>query len=187
MKSDGAQRLNAAYWRTKCKDISSDTTMVMLEMGSISDYYRPGAGLSWCDMFTSSIGEYEFSRDGVKWVAIPEHKDHGHYGGSAAHKIPDASVSGDTRSHLSFWGSEDKDGGCCHASYSDKAAWGQAFTIYYQIPETAALAATTSNAPTTGGRVVMCWMQGRVSTRAKVKVFNGTMTVAMVDERASEH
>ena len=128
MSSDGSEKLNAAYWKAKCKEVPSDTKMILVEMGSVVDYYRPGSGMSWCEMFTSLTAQHEFSRDGVKWVIPVIHS--GHYGGSLEGEIPDASVAGDTRTYLSFWGSgQDEAGGCCHASYSDTGKWGQAFTI----------------------------------------------------------
>ena len=35
----------------------------------------------------------------------------------------------DHRTYMSFWGRIDAQGGCCHASYSDGAAWDQAFEL----------------------------------------------------------
>merc|ERR1711981_517312 len=95
-------------------------------MGSVLDYYRPGADESWCGMFTSTSSKHEFSRDGVTWVTPAVYS--GAYGGST--EIPDASLHDDDRSYLSFWGHDSSQkGGCCHTSYTDGAAWGRAFTI----------------------------------------------------------
>jgi len=132
MSTDGKKKLNSAYWKQKCKEVPTDATMILLEMGSVVDYYRPGKGKSWCDMFTSETLKHEFSRDGVKWVTPTDHS--GHYGGSVHNQIPDASANGDKRNYLSFWGSEGSNGGCCHSSYSDGAKWGQAFTIIVDKP-----------------------------------------------------
>ena len=134
MSTDGSQRLNRKYWNLKCKEIPSDAKMILVEMGSVVDYYRPRkAGMSWCDMLTG-YAKHEFSRDGVKWVTPKFQPAPGAYGGStsSAHVIvPDMSAAGDKRTYLSFWGAERSPGGCCHASYSDKSSWGRAFTIYY--------------------------------------------------------
>ena len=102
--------------------------MVLLEMGSVVDYYRPSKGNSWCDMFTSKATKHEFSRDGVKWVTPADHTAN-NYGGSADNYVPDANANSDEREYLSFWGDDALKGGCCHSTYSDKAGWGQAFTI----------------------------------------------------------
>ena len=132
MIGSGSTIYNSAYWRSKCKEIPTDAKMVLVEMGSVLDYYRPSAGASWCEMFTSEKAKHEFSRDGVKWVTPSDHS--GHYGGSVHNQIPDARVNDDKRSYLSFWGSNGSKGGCCHSSYSDGAAWGRAFTITVDDP-----------------------------------------------------
>ena len=44
--------------------------MIQLKMGEVKDYFRPGPGMSWCDMFMSTTGRYDFSPDGAKWVTM---------------------------------------------------------------------------------------------------------------------
>ena len=129
MSTDGSELLNSAYWNAKCKEMPSDATMILVEMGSVVDYYRPNTGMSWCEMFTSLTAQHEFSTDGVAWV-LPA-LNPSHYGGSPAGKMLETGIPGDRRAYLSFWGSETYKGGCCHASYSDIQKWTQAFTIYY--------------------------------------------------------
>ena len=127
MSTDGSEVLNAAYWAETCQGVPSDATMVLIKMGDVVDYYRPNDGVSFCEMFTSETVNHQFSRDGAQWVTPSDYG--GHFGGSNAGDVP--AHSEDSRTYLTFWGSSGASGGCCHSSYSDSAAWGQAFEIVY--------------------------------------------------------
>ena len=78
------------------------------------DYFRPTPGNSLCDMLASDT-KHEFSPDGVTWYT-PNYFD-GNMGGSKSQwpnvHLPDD--LGDSRSFLSFWGSDGTWGssGCC--------------------------------------------------------------------------
>ena len=127
MSTDGSEVLNAAYWAETCQGVPSDATMVLIKMGDVVDYYRPNDGVSFCEMFTSETVNHQFSRDGSHWVTPSDYG--GHFGGSNANDVP--AHSEDSRTYLTFWGSSGAYGGCCHSSYTDSAAWGQAFEIVY--------------------------------------------------------
>ena len=136
MSTDGSEVLDAAYWAETCQGVPADATMVLIKMGSVVDYYRPNQGVSFCEMFTSEAVNHQFSRDGSQWVTPSDYG--GHFGGSNANDVP--ADPDDGRTYLTFWGSSGSPGGCCHSSYSDGAAWGQAFEIvYYAEPRGAAI------------------------------------------------
>ena len=127
MSTDGSEVLDAAYWAETCQGVPADATMVLIKMGSVVDYYRPNEGVTFCEMFTSEAVNHQFSRDGSQWVTPSDYG--GHFGGSNANDVPDD--PDDSRTYLTFWGSSGPAGGCCHSSYSDGAAWGQAFEVIY--------------------------------------------------------
>ena len=127
MSTDGSEVLDAAYWAETCQGVPPDATMVLIKMGSVVDYYRPNEGVSFCEMFTSEAVNHQFSRDGSQWLTPSDYG--GHFGGSNANDVP--ADPDDSRTYLTFWGSSGSAGGCCHSSYSDSAAWGQAFEVIY--------------------------------------------------------
>ena len=130
MTTDGTEVLNGAYWANVCEYVPADTTMLMIKMGLVMDYMRPNTGVSYCDMLSSGSVNYEVSYDGVNWFTPSDYS--GHYGGSNNNDLPDGgNGEDDERVYLSFRGSDSSVGGCCHSSYSDGAAWGQAFEMVY--------------------------------------------------------
>merc|ERR1711981_195283 len=87
METDGSEALGGAYWAEKCKEVPSDATMILIQMGSVMDYYRPGPDNTWCGMLATAGSKKEFSRDGVNWMTPAAYG--GTYGGST--DVPDAS------------------------------------------------------------------------------------------------
>ena len=126
MTTDGSVALGQEYWSEACQAIPADATMILIEMGEVVDYYRPNPGVTFCEMLTTGAVNHEWSRDGSTWHVPSDYPYH--YGGSSSGNIPDGQ---DSRNYISFWGDDSTPGGCCHASYTDTAAWGQAFNMYY--------------------------------------------------------
>ena len=91
-------------------------------MGNVIDYFKPVAGITYCEMLQSNT-LHQWSSDGKNWV-IPTFYGH-HLGGSAKNYPTDG------RGYLSFWGGHGARGGCCYYSYNGKSGWNRAFRIYY--------------------------------------------------------
>ena len=91
-------------------------------MESVVDYFKPVPGKTYCEMLQSST-LHQWSSDGKNWV-IPS--AHGSLLGGSAENYPS-----DGRKYLSFWGGNGANGGCCHYTYKDTAAWKKAFRIFY--------------------------------------------------------
>ena len=92
-------------------------------MGNVIDYFKPVPGITYCEMLQSRT-LHQWSSDGKNWkIPIP---NGGSTGGGSAPNYPT-----DGRRYLSFWGGNGANGGCCHYTYNDGAAWNKAFRIYY--------------------------------------------------------
>jgi len=122
----------SADWIHKVADFNSFSNPSMkVTMGSVVDYFIPN-GVSFSTMMTTSpTTNFKWTNNLSKPFVIPTYYS-AHLGGSAT-GWPSANVSGDSRAYLSFWGGNGTPvGGCCHATYSDTAAWGQAFKVWFR-------------------------------------------------------
>mmetsp|Transcript_51525 Transcript_51525/g.120114 ORF Transcript_51525/g.120114 Transcript_51525/m.120114 type:complete len:994 (+) Transcript_51525:106-3087(+) len=122
-----ATQVDSRTWANKCRAVPAGTQYLKLQMGQVTDYFKPIVGASFCQMLTSSI-KHLWSADGEIWVK-PDYYP-AHLGGSRA-GWPKLTQTrhGDSRRYLSFWGSHSW--GCCHAAYNDHASWGRMFTMSY--------------------------------------------------------
>jgi len=117
-------------WSAICQSLPTAPVpeYIKLEIGVVTDYFRPVTGASYCDMLTSA-NHHEWSNDFTTW-RTPEYY-FGHVGGSAA-DWPKNNVQGDQRKFLTFWGNGfGGSGGCCHMTYSDIPMPGRPFTMYW--------------------------------------------------------
>jgi len=95
---------------------TDDTMMIRVDMGSVTDYYKPKEE-DWCVMLTEKRSVL-WSADGYEWKR-PTNFQHDFF-------------ENDHRKFLSQWGSETHEGGCCSGDYLDGTeAWGQPFTMYW--------------------------------------------------------
>lgn len=121
------------FWATACKDIPMTATYIKVVMGGTVDYYRPPTGKTFCEMLTAS-NAHKWSKDAKTWVSPSYDETSQGFGGSASN----ASLTGDGRKQVTFWGSDVKTntGGCCYSSLIDKKpGFGRAFTMSYcEIP-----------------------------------------------------
>jgi hypothetical protein len=122
----GTQEAGKTFWGAQCQNIPADALYVKIVMGNVIDYFKPDDGFNFCDMLTSST-KHLWSSEGMNWIK-PSYLDY--YGGSA-YEYPS-----DGRKHLSFWGIDGDEGGCCTLDYSDTSAWGRAFDMYYGLAST---------------------------------------------------
>jgi hypothetical protein len=94
--------------------------MVRVEMGAVTDYFRPVAGTTVCEMLVSA-SSHEASSDGVTWYTPPYYPTSASLdvlGGSDTDWQQAAGGSTDVRRFLSFWGSKSagQTAGCCSLS-----------------------------------------------------------------------
>jgi len=131
-----------AFWEEECVKLNNSTTMIRIDMGSVTDYFKPNPGKSWCEMLTSS-SEHQWSSDGQDWITplyFSSMAEVTGFGGSDRF-VPQDYIPGDRRAYLSFWGGEFTSvrGGCCTSSYEEhslkEASYGQAFTMYACGPD----------------------------------------------------
>ena len=156
----GTTLANDAFWAEQCKTIPSNTLFIVLDMGSVRDFFKPSTSeTSYCEMLQSST-KHQWSADGLEWKAIPFHSNQGRRGGSAVRWLPqDSGAKGDARVHLSFWGRNDGSlaGGCCSSSTAVERTytsppgdtqtalktWGQPFALSYAVPITSSTPSST--------------------------------------------
>ena len=103
-------------------------------MGSNVDYFRVRSGYTFCNALAGSNGQFEWSphTQMASWV-VPNYYNTHHFGGSQnAWPKNNYANLGDQRNYLTFWGSGSHtgNGGCCHNTLTDSAAWNRAFSIY---------------------------------------------------------
>merc|ERR1711933_145845 len=106
-----------------------NTEMIRIDMGNVTDYYKPKVDVTWCSMLTSR-NLFEWSSDGNGWET-PSYSDFDAFGGSEQFWPSDnEAYPDDQRRFLSFWGSSNQAGGCCTTDYSSaQGGWGQSFTM----------------------------------------------------------
>ena len=102
------------HWRRACDEAvglagaatASEGAEMKLVMGSVTDYFRPTAGHTLCEMLVSNgpHSKFEWSRDRVTWWTPAYSSGADHYGGSAASWPRDYGATDDERKFLSFWG-----------------------------------------------------------------------------------
>jgi hypothetical protein len=131
----GNIQANDAYWKKKCKDVPADATFLMLDMGSVRDYFSPIDGASICQMLASR-NKHHWSTNGVDWRTPAYNAGSSHNRGGSKVEWPANNVDGDERHALSMWGNEGSNmGGCCSQSLANwHSGWGQAFTLAYGVP-----------------------------------------------------
>ena len=132
------------YWPTK---------------GENNDYYKPVEGKTFCTMLQSNK-EHLWTNDPTK----NEYVTPTYYGsllGGCKDNWPLNNVDGDPRRFIGFWGTDrtgqgGSDGGCCHSTKNDVAAWKRKFTMYYSGPSvtTTTVTTTTITATTTTNTVL---------------------------------
>jgi hypothetical protein len=130
----GTTQADNVYWAEKCKLIPTSTTFLVLDMGSVRDFFKPIDGASYCEMLQSNK-KHQWSADGVNWVT-PDYFAL-HYGASADFWPRDKGVAGDERKHISFWGDSTHNliGGCCEtATTASSVEWGRTFAMSFAIP-----------------------------------------------------
>lgn len=123
----GTTNGSQAFWASQCSSIPDSATMIRVDMGAVTDFFKPVDGSSLCDMLQSK-SKHLWSAGGHDWE-VPAYYG-GHLGGSQAHWPRNHGHSEDQRTYLSFWGSQGAVGGCCHASLDDGARWGLPFSMY---------------------------------------------------------
>jgi hypothetical protein len=117
-----------AFWSEECKRIPDDAKYIKIDMGILSDYFKPIAGATFCDMLTSS-NKHQWSKDGNKWVT-PTYASSGLGGSSQG--WPATQDPHDKRFGLPFWGvqSGTSAGGCCaHDQTETTATWNHSFKM----------------------------------------------------------
>ena len=114
-------------YASDCNLIPDNALYIKIVMGSVVDYFKPVEGKTYCEMLQSHK-LHQWSSDGKSWM-IPLYYDH--LLGGSAYKYP---VDG--RTHITFWGGNGNNGGCCHNSFSDASAWKRPFNIFYGIGNT---------------------------------------------------
>jgi len=124
---------NVADWSTKCLEVTSDTEYIRIDIGSVTDYFKPAGSYGWCEMFTSN-NKHVFSYDGETWVT-PTYYPY-HYGGSGAYWPIYNGREGDNRIFLTVWASNPAahymgcGSACCSNSYESGGPWGQTYNMY---------------------------------------------------------
>lgn len=136
----GTTLANDAYWAARCKTIPASTLFLVLDMGTVRDFFKPAdAATTYCEMLQAR-DKHQWSPNGVDWFAVEFYnKSDSGNGGSAEWWPRDKGREGDARKHLSYWGHE-KDGihtgGCCSTSTlvgdtANPGWWGEPFTLSY--------------------------------------------------------
>eukprot|EP00729_Bicosta_minor_P022584 gene22584-biopygen13469 len=141
----GTTLANDAYWADKCKIIPPTALFIVVEMGDVTDFFKPiNSETSFCEMLQAH-NKHQWSTNGVDWVEIEFTEASFCNGGSwiAARQ----GAWGDERGQLSHWGQDGiVTGGCCSSSTAmgytypaltengGQASWGQSFTLSYAIP-----------------------------------------------------
>eukprot|EP00729_Bicosta_minor_P032994 gene32994-biopygen20624 len=136
----GTTLANDVYWADKCKIIPPTALFIVVQMGDVTDFFKPvNSETSFCEMLTSN-NKHQWSWNGVDWFDVEFNL--GNIGGSA-HRWPiDKGLEEDQRTYLSFWGTGSQVGGCCSSSIAlaqtypmgnSELAWGQPFTLSYAI------------------------------------------------------
>jgi hypothetical protein len=74
---------NDGFWKKECEDIPSDALFLMIDMGTVRDFFKPAhADVSMCDMLTS-VNMHLFSPNGADWTSPAYYAGAHHNGGSS--------------------------------------------------------------------------------------------------------
>jgi len=126
---------NPEYWKDECKSVPKQATHIKMTVGDVTDYFKPKAGRSMCDMLVSA-DQHMWSSDGVAWkaVAMVSASTVG-LGGSADGWLNNGANATDKRDTPSFWGVRAgavQKGGCCHSDYKTVGkAWAKPYEMEY--------------------------------------------------------
>lgn len=126
---------NQAYWTQKSESLGNPTLNVndtlLVTMGKVKDYFRPTEPMQLRE-FLTSYNSHTWSPTGIEGTFKDPPYSHQSFGGSEK----DWSGLTDGRGHLSFWGNETLEGGCCHSSNNDRFgsvvdphSWGHSFKM----------------------------------------------------------
>lgn len=63
----GTTRANNAYWADKCTTIPSNAVSIVVDIGTVRDFFKPTDGNSYCDMLQSTT-KHQWSGDGLTWI-----------------------------------------------------------------------------------------------------------------------
>lgn len=133
VNATGTVALDTVFWSEACKSVPLTAEYVRVEMGDVTDYFRPLPGSSFCDMLTST-NKHLWSPDPTCVGFSVPHYSSDRLGGSAE-GWPAAFVGGDSRTALSAWGSASGGelGGCCETGSdgSGDATWNRTFVMWY--------------------------------------------------------
>ena len=50
----GSTLANAAFWSDACKTIPASTLFLVLDMGTVRDFFKPTEGNTYCEMLAAS-------------------------------------------------------------------------------------------------------------------------------------
>ena len=80
---------NDAFWLSKCAGVPPTALYVVVEMGSVVDFFRPVEGATWCEMLTS-LDKHQWSSTGVdgSWLTPVYYNSTGGINGGSAHWWP---------------------------------------------------------------------------------------------------
>jgi len=141
----GQEMAGQSFWQSRCGYIPEAATMIRVDVGGVSDFFRPRAGFNFCEMLTVNNKKF-WSNDGHT-LYKPAYLE-SHLGGSARN-WPNAHIPHDGREYFSFWGSQSMKGGCCSQDLSTYfEGWGLPVAVY-------SCNATTTTATTHGHGVPM--------------------------------
>ncbi|KPA09161.1 secreted protein containing Fibrinogen, alpha/beta/gamma chain [Candidatus Magnetomorum sp. HK-1] len=122
--------VNTGNWIQPAYIFESYISTMRLNMGEITDFFKPGSSYSFEDMLTSNK-HHEWSYSSTGPFIKPNYSSKG-LGGSD-HSWPLNNIQNDNRLTLSFWGSNTGagSGGCCSLSNSAaEYAWGKPFKLW---------------------------------------------------------
>jgi hypothetical protein len=131
---NGSTGTSPSFWRKSgCSKFGfvDDRMVIKVTMGNITDYFRPTKQMLLCE-FLVSRKSHEWTPSPCDDWHVPTYsfKD---FGGSAVN-WPAEAISGDKRPSITFWGGQQRKGGCCCKSYTNcdvqNAAWGKEFKMY---------------------------------------------------------
>merc|ERR1719221_2167926 len=120
--SDTDPTPEASDWAAACT-LRPDATMVLVEMGTTTDYFKPTDTNTICDMLQSH-DKHQWSPDGLAWQTPPYSQSLVAALGGSEQNWPKFNHDGDSRSYVSIWGITERTqpyhtGGCCATSYDD--------------------------------------------------------------------
>jgi len=128
--SPDLSNINTGNWILPAYLFDQYISIMRLNMGSVTDFFKPGTSCSFEDMLVSNrchlwasspSGPFQQPDYSSSWL------------GGSAHNWPRYFVEGDERFTLSFWGSNNDggSGGCCSSANSpSEYNWGKSFKLW---------------------------------------------------------